>query len=107
MCSIDSTVGALVQRGQGDIGQACARMARAFGMKILALRRRVELSQQEQQEGLKARAKHRGPIVLTSRDWLPAWPPSGAVHDVGWICSNVAEYHGVHGMCCRSTHQTS
>lgn len=39
--------------GYGDIGQACARLGRAFGMHILALRRRTELSDQEQQSGLK------------------------------------------------------
>ena len=39
--------------GYGDIGQACARLGRAYGMQILALRRRTELSKQEQQEHLK------------------------------------------------------
>lgn len=33
--------------GYGDIGRAIARRARAFGMKIAALRRRVELSQDD------------------------------------------------------------
>lgn len=39
--------------GYGGIGQECARLGRASGMKILALRRRTDLSEQEQQEGLK------------------------------------------------------
>lgn len=38
--------------GYGDIGQAAARIARAFGMKIIALRRNPELSDQEKQECL-------------------------------------------------------
>jgi phosphoglycerate dehydrogenase-like enzyme len=33
--------------GYGDIGRACARRAQAMGMKVLALRRRPELSQQD------------------------------------------------------------
>jgi lactate dehydrogenase-like 2-hydroxyacid dehydrogenase len=39
--------------GYGDIGQSAARIARAFKMNILALRRRTELSQEEQENGLK------------------------------------------------------
>lgn len=39
--------------GYGDIGQSAARIARAFKMNIIALRRREELSQQEEAEGLK------------------------------------------------------
>lgn len=31
--------------GYGDIGQACARKAKALGMKVVAQRRRPELSQ--------------------------------------------------------------
>ena len=38
--------------GFGDIGQAAARIARAFGMRIIALRRRAQLSEQEEAEGL-------------------------------------------------------
>lgn len=38
--------------GYGDIGQAAARIARAFGMKIIALRRNPQLSEQEMQEHL-------------------------------------------------------
>lgn len=38
--------------GYGDIGQACARLGRAHGMSIIALRRRTEQSEQEQQQGL-------------------------------------------------------
>ena len=43
--------------GYGDIGQACARIARAFGMKIVAMRRSEELSPEEEQEGLKVCAQ--------------------------------------------------
>jgi phosphoglycerate dehydrogenase-like enzyme len=38
--------------GYGDIGQATARLARAFGMKVVALRRRTELSAREREEGV-------------------------------------------------------
>ena len=39
--------------GYGDIGQSCARMARVFGMRIVALRRRTDLSESERESGLK------------------------------------------------------
>ena len=42
--------------GYGDIGQAAARIARAFGMRIIALRRNPELSDQEKQDCLTVRA---------------------------------------------------
>ena len=42
--------------GYGDIGQACGRLARAYQMHVIALRRRTELSGDEQQSGLKARS---------------------------------------------------
>jgi len=38
--------------GYGDIGQATARLARAFGMRVVALRRRTELSAGEREEGV-------------------------------------------------------
>ena len=41
--------------GYGDIGQAAARIARAFGMRVIALRRAPELSDQEKQECLTVR----------------------------------------------------
>ena len=41
--------------GYGDIGQAAARIARAFGMRIIALRRNPELSDQEKQDCLTVR----------------------------------------------------
>jgi phosphoglycerate dehydrogenase-like enzyme len=41
--------------GYGDIGAACARMARAQGMNVVALRRRAELSSAEQAEGVLVR----------------------------------------------------
>ena len=42
--------------GFGDIGKAAARIARAFGMRIVALRRRAKLSAQEQEDGLQVTA---------------------------------------------------
>lgn len=38
--------------GYGDIGQACARLARAFRMRVVALRRNTQLSAAEQAEGV-------------------------------------------------------
>jgi D-arabinose 1-dehydrogenase-like Zn-dependent alcohol dehydrogenase len=38
--------------GYGDIGQAAARIARVFGMKIIALRRNPQLSEREMLEHL-------------------------------------------------------
>lgn len=34
--------------GYGDIGRSCAKLAKAFGMRVLALRRRPELSQDDE-----------------------------------------------------------
>ena len=39
--------------GYGDIGQEAANLARAFKMKIIALRRRKELSQHDKDLNLK------------------------------------------------------
>ncbi len=39
----------------GDIGQACARLARAFRMKVVALRRRTQLTEAELAEGILVR----------------------------------------------------
>jgi phosphoglycerate dehydrogenase-like enzyme len=38
--------------GYGDIGQATARLARAFKMRVVAVRRRTDLSAAEKQEGM-------------------------------------------------------
>ncbi|GBF97360.1 D-isomer specific 2-hydroxyacid dehydrogenase [Raphidocelis subcapitata] len=38
--------------GYGDIGQATAKLARAFRMRVIALRRRAELSEAEKEEGV-------------------------------------------------------
>lgn len=42
----------MTPRSYGDIGQACARLAHAFKMHVVGLRRRAELSEEEKQEGL-------------------------------------------------------
>jgi phosphoglycerate dehydrogenase-like enzyme len=34
--------------GYGDIGRSCAKLAKAFGMRVLALRRRPELSENDE-----------------------------------------------------------
>lgn len=39
--------------GYGDIGQEVGSLARAFKMNTIALRRRKQLSEQEQDHGLK------------------------------------------------------
>ncbi|KXZ49056.1 hypothetical protein GPECTOR_23g141 [Gonium pectorale] len=38
--------------GYGDIGQACGRIAKAFRMRVVALRRRTELSEEEKAAGV-------------------------------------------------------
>ncbi len=38
--------------GYGDIGQAAARIARAFKMRVVAMRRRATLSEQETKDGI-------------------------------------------------------
>lgn len=38
--------------GYGDIGAACARLARAFKMRVIALRRRAHMSDAEKDEGV-------------------------------------------------------
>ena len=43
--------------GYGDIGQEAAKLARAFKMKIVALRRRKELSQHDKDLNLKVGLK--------------------------------------------------
>ena len=42
--------------GYGSIGQATAKLARAYQMHVIALRRRTELSADEKESGLKARS---------------------------------------------------
>eukprot|EP00803_Ostreobium_quekettii_P005466 evm.model.scf_219.9 EVM.evm.TU.scf_219.9 scf_219:83670-88488(-) len=44
-----STMGVV---GLGDIGSACARLGRAFKMNVVGLRRNVQMSEEEQREGL-------------------------------------------------------
>ena len=44
--------------GYGDIGQEAANLARAFKMKIIALRRRKELSQHDRDLNLKVGLPH-------------------------------------------------
>ena len=43
--------------GWGAIGQECGQLARACGMRVCAMRRRVQLSQAEELAGLQARAR--------------------------------------------------
>lgn len=38
--------------GYGDIGKSCGKLAKAFGMQIIALRRRAQLSDAEKSEGV-------------------------------------------------------
>jgi phosphoglycerate dehydrogenase-like enzyme len=38
--------------GYGDIGQACARLAKAFKMHVVALRRNTQLTAAEQEAGV-------------------------------------------------------
>ena len=38
--------------GYGDIGQACGRLAKAFQMNVIALRRRTEQTEAELKEGV-------------------------------------------------------
>lgn len=73
--------------GFGDIGQAAARIARAFGMRIAALRRRAELSTQEQADGLQVR-----PPVLHAASLLSHVPPScsAALRRGGAACAEAA-----------------
>lgn len=42
--------------GYGDIGKACGRLARAFQMRVVAFRRRPEMSEADRAEGVLARA---------------------------------------------------
>lgn len=56
----------------GDIGQACARLARAFRMRVVALRRRTALTEEEQAAGCVVRHRRRqlkaqSPVCLNSR----------------------------------------
>ena len=51
--------------GYGDIGQSCARMARVFGMRILALRRRTDLSESERESGLKVGPARSAPCTYS------------------------------------------
>ncbi|CAL8467553.1 g7091 [Coccomyxa elongata] len=56
--------------GYGDIGQSAARIARAFKMNIIALRRRDELSEQEQAEGLKVYKPDRLNDLMADSDYV-------------------------------------
>ncbi|KIY93109.1 hypothetical protein MNEG_14853 [Monoraphidium neglectum] len=90
--------------GYGDIGQAAARLARAFRMRVVALRRRAELSEAEQAEGVLSavyRPDQLGDLmaasdyVVVATPWTPetdkiisraaiaAMKPSGVLVNVG------------------------
>ncbi|KAK9790351.1 hypothetical protein WJX73_000184 [Symbiochloris irregularis] len=75
--------------GYGDIGQACAKLGRAFGMRILALRRRTELSDQEQQSGLKVYTPDKLHQLMADSDYvvaaLPSTPSTQQFIDAGAI----------------------
>ena len=53
--------------GYGEIGQETARLASAFGMKVLALRRNTTLSHAEAADGLKVLMSARSAKPLQSR----------------------------------------
>ncbi|KAK9824989.1 hypothetical protein WJX81_004929 [Elliptochloris bilobata] len=56
--------------GYGDIGQTCARIARVFGMRILALRRRTELSESERDSGLKVFPPDQLEALMAASDYV-------------------------------------
>ncbi|BDA42800.1 D-3-phosphoglycerate dehydrogenase [Coccomyxa sp. Obi] len=56
--------------GYGDIGQSAAKIARAFKMNIIALRRRDELSEQEKAEGLKVYKPDRLNDLMADSDYV-------------------------------------
>lgn len=60
--------------GYGDIGQSAARIARAFKMNIIALRRRDELSEQEQAEGLKVSPVQPLNVEIVTHQYLVVVP---------------------------------
>lgn len=62
--------------GYGDIGQACARLGRAHGMSIIALRRRTEQSEQEQQQGLQVYTPDKLHQLMADADYVVAALPS-------------------------------
>lgn len=61
VCYRDKTLGIV---GYGDIGRATAGIGRAFRMKIVALRRRVQLSDDERKQGLQVPLLHAIPRTL-------------------------------------------
>lgn len=69
--------------GYGDIGQACARLARAFQMKVIALRRRAELSQEEKAEGLVVYTPDQLPALMAASDYVvAAMPHTPSTHEL-------------------------
>lgn len=56
--------------GYGDIGQACARLAKAFKMNVVALRRNTQLTAAEQAEGVVVSVVWRCAL----RAWLQGLP---------------------------------
>ena len=64
--------------GYGDIGRATAGIGRAFRMKIVALRRRVQLSDDERKEGLQ---------VLIFDAHVPCCRSSYHLTTFGQLCS--------------------
>jgi hypothetical protein len=63
--------------GYGDIGQACARLARAFKMDVVALRRNTTLTAAEQAEGVVVSAG------TSSAECLPSFVVGGSLDRAG------------------------
>ncbi|KAK9866561.1 hypothetical protein WJX84_010448 [Apatococcus fuscideae] len=61
--------------GYGDIGRATAGIGRAFGMKIVALRRRVQLSDDERKEGLQVIPSDHLNDLMSTSDYVVAALP--------------------------------
>ncbi|CAL5219435.1 g1265 [Coccomyxa viridis] len=83
--------------GYGDIGQACARIARAFGMKIIAMRRSEKLSPEEEQAGLKVYTPDKLNDLMADSDYVVmALPYTESTHHlVNAEAVNSMRSHGV------------
>ena len=69
----------------GDIGAACARLAKAFQMRVLGLRRRTQITEEE--------------AGLVVRSWAEvAMQLSGWWVEAGWKRGGIQEELGCHGV---------